>query len=108
MASFQLFRDARGEYRYRLRASNGQVILASEAYTTKNSALRGVDSVKRNARLDERYRRKQITMGYYFNLTAANGEIIGVSEVYTNATARDRGIEAVKATAPSAVISDLV
>lgn len=108
MASFQIFRDMRGEYRYRLKADNGEIILASEAYTTKSSALGGVESVRRNALLDERYKRKQVTSGYCFNLLAANGEAIGVSEVYTSVTARDKGIEAVKRGAPGAVINDLV
>jgi uncharacterized protein YegP (UPF0339 family) len=107
MASFQIFRDTRGEFRYRLRADNGEIVLASEAYTTKSSALSGIESVKRNATLDERYRRKQIPAGYCFTLTAANNEVIGVSEVYMSATARDKGIEAVKRGAPSASTNDV-
>ena len=108
MASFQVFRDVRGEYRYRLKGDNGEIVLASEAYTTKTSALSGVESVKRNAPIEEQYRRKQISTGYCFNLLAANGEIVGVSEVYMSAAARDKGIEAVKRGAPSAPINDLV
>lgn len=46
---FEVYKDAGGKYRFRLKAANGEIIAASEAYTTKASALGGVDSVKRNA-----------------------------------------------------------
>ena len=39
-----------GKYRFNLVATNGQVIATSEAYETKASALKGIESVKRNAR----------------------------------------------------------
>ena len=46
---FQLFLDKAGQFRFRLRAHNGQIIAVSEAYTTKASALGGIDSVRKNA-----------------------------------------------------------
>jgi uncharacterized protein len=46
---FELFEDSRGQYRFRLKASNGEVIATSEAYNTKASAQNGIDSVRRNA-----------------------------------------------------------
>ena len=49
MAKFELFKDTRGEFRFRLKASNGQTIATGEGYKTKASALKGIDSVKRNA-----------------------------------------------------------
>lgn len=107
MATFQLFRDTRGDFRYRLRADNGETILASEAYTTKASALNGVESVRRNARYDGSYRRHQAATGYYFTLVAGNGEVIGVSEVYSTTYSRDKGIESVKYNAPTAQLQEL-
>jgi phosphatidylserine/phosphatidylglycerophosphate/cardiolipin synthase-like enzyme/uncharacterized protein YegP (UPF0339 family) len=50
-ARFELFRDARGRYRFRIKASNGHVIASSQAYTTKAAALAGTESV-RNAGAD--------------------------------------------------------
>jgi uncharacterized protein YegP (UPF0339 family)/phosphatidylserine/phosphatidylglycerophosphate/cardiolipin synthase-like enzyme len=50
-ARFELFRDTRGRYRFRLKASNGHVIASSQAYTTKAAALAGTESV-RNAGAD--------------------------------------------------------
>jgi uncharacterized protein YegP (UPF0339 family) len=46
---FVLKKDAAGQFRFNLVASNGQVIASSEAYTTKAAALNGIDSVKTHA-----------------------------------------------------------
>lgn len=46
---FELFRDKAGEYRFRLRARNGQIIAVSDGYTARASCLGGIDSVRRNA-----------------------------------------------------------
>lgn len=37
---FQLFKDTAGEWRWNLRSANGEIIAASEGYTTKRSAVR--------------------------------------------------------------------
>ena len=50
---WELYTDNGGEYRFRLKASNGQVIaLASEGYTTKAAALNGIESIRKNAGSD--------------------------------------------------------
>lgn len=46
---FEIFKDKAGEFRFRLKAPNGEIIAASEGYTTKNSCLGGIDSVRKNA-----------------------------------------------------------
>jgi uncharacterized protein len=46
---FELYKDRAGKFRFRLKAGNGQIIAASEAYESKRAALAGVDSVRRNA-----------------------------------------------------------
>jgi hypothetical protein len=46
---FELFRDAADKYRFRLKASNGEIIAVGEAYESKAAALNGIDSVKRHA-----------------------------------------------------------
>lgn len=46
---FELYKDAAGKYRFRLKASNGQIIAVGEAYESKASALNGIESVKKNA-----------------------------------------------------------
>lgn len=46
---FEIYTDKGGEFRFRLKARNGEVIAASEGYKAKVSCLNGVDSVRRNA-----------------------------------------------------------
>jgi len=46
---FELYKDAAGKFRFRLKAGNGEVIAVGEAYESKASALNGIDSVKKNA-----------------------------------------------------------
>lgn len=94
-----------GNYRFSLKANNGEVILSSESYTSKAGCENGIKSVKTNAASDDRYDRKTASNGkYYFNLKARNGEIIGSSEMYESSSGRDKGIESVKANAPDAEV----
>ena len=46
---FEVYTDKAGEFRFRLKATNGQIIAVSEGYKAKDSCLNGVESVKRNA-----------------------------------------------------------
>ena len=46
---FEVYTDKAGEFRFRLKATNGQVIAISEGYTTHASCINGVESVKKNA-----------------------------------------------------------
>lgn len=46
---FEIYADNAGQYRFRLKATNGQVIATSEGYKTKKNCENGVESVKKNA-----------------------------------------------------------
>ncbi|WP_037317343.1 YegP family protein [Ruegeria halocynthiae] len=105
---FEIFNDKAGEFRFRLKAGNGEIILASEGYAQKAGAENGIASVKSNAPNDDRYERKETKSGgHMFNLKASNGQVIGTSESYTTASARDNGIDSVKRNAPDARVEDL-
>lgn len=105
---FEIFKDKAGEYRFRLKAGNGEIILASEGYEGKASCKNGIESVKKNAPDDSRYERKTGATGKYsFNLRAVNNQVIGTSEAYNSEAARDNGIQSVKNNAPSASVVDL-
>lgn len=45
---FEVYKDNKGEYRFRLKATNGQIIATGEGYAAKASCLNGVESVRRN------------------------------------------------------------
>ena len=46
---FELYVDKAGEFRFRLKATNGQIIATSEGYKAMKSCLNGIESVKKNA-----------------------------------------------------------
>ena len=46
---FEMYVDKKGEFRFRLKATNGQIIAVSEGYVAKNSCENGIASVKKNA-----------------------------------------------------------
>jgi len=46
---YEIYLDKAGEYRFRLKASNGEIIAASEGYTRKESCKNGIESIMKNA-----------------------------------------------------------
>lgn len=105
---FEVYKDSAGEFRFRLKASNGQNILGSEGYSDKSGCKNGIESVKKNANDDDRYERKQASSGkYLFNLKAANHQVIGTSQLYETEQSRENGISSVKNHAPTAEIIDI-
>lgn len=107
MGKFVITKSSIGEYRFKLKANNGEVILVSEGYTSKNGCANGIESVRLNSQYNERFEKKTSANGkYYFNLKATNGQIIGTSEMYESSTGRDNGIISVKLNSQSSVIDD--
>lgn len=105
---FEIYKDKAGEFRFRLKASNGQNIMASEGYKAKSGCTNGIESVKKNAPEDSRYERKVTKSGkFLFNLKAGNNQVIGTSQSYATEASRDNGIESVKKNAPEAKVADL-
>ena len=45
---FEVYKDKASEYRFRLKASNGEIIAVSEGYKSKRSCIHGIQSVKKN------------------------------------------------------------
>ncbi len=104
---FELKTANNGQFMFNLKASNGQVILTSELYTTKAAAQNGIESVRKNAPLDARFeRRENKNSEPYFILKAANHQEIGRSEYYSSKAAMENGIKSVMNHAPEAPIAD--
>lgn len=105
MGKFIVKTAKNGEFKFSLKAGNGQVILESELYKAKSSCYNGIESVKKNSIIDEHFEKLESKNGkYHFNLKASNGQIIGSSEMYESTASRDNGIESVKKNAPDAEI----
>lgn len=82
--------------------------MTSEMYKAKSGAENGIESVKKNATIDERYDRRESKKGEpYFVLLAENKQVIGQSEMYSSAAAMEKGINSVKTNAPAASVDDL-
>ncbi len=104
---FELKTTKSGQFMFNLKAGNHEIILTSEEYTTKASALKGIESVRINAQDDDQFERKEATDGSaYFVLKARNGEVIGNSEMYTTVRGMERGIQSVMRNAPDAKVVD--
>jgi len=105
---FELYTDKADEYRFRLKASNGETIGASEGYKAKSGALNGIDSVKKNSQDANRFETFVGNDGqHYFKLKAANGEIILQSQGYSSLAGATNGVESVMNHAPDAEIVEV-
>ena len=47
---FEVYKDKKGEFRFRLKAKNGQIIATGEGYSKLDGCLKGVESVRKNAK----------------------------------------------------------
>lgn len=108
MAKFNMKTDAKGEFRFNLAADNGQVVLSSEGYTAKASALNGVESVRKHAVDEKNFEIKEASNGkHHFNLKASNGQVIGSSQMYADKGGLDTGIKSVMKNAPEAELVEV-
>jgi uncharacterized protein YegP (UPF0339 family)/uncharacterized surface protein with fasciclin (FAS1) repeats len=127
---FEILLDSAGRFRFHLKANNGQIIAVSQSYGTKESAQKGIASIKKNApiakiadlavekpMLDSTHRAGIVQDPIFeiqcnapdkfrFHLKAANGEIIAVSQSYGTKESAENGIASVKKNAPMAKIVD--
>ena len=118
MGKFVVKETATG-FKFDLKATNGQVILTSEVYTTKAACLKGIESVKKNcvggvedqtAEAVEAVKHPKFELyadkagEFRFRLKATNGEIIAVSEGYKTKANCENGIQSVKNNAPEAEV----
>ena len=115
-----VIRNVNSGIKFDLKATNGQVILTSEVYTTEAACRKGIASVQKNAPLagvenqtaegyatliHPKFEMYQDKAGEYrFRLKARNGQIIAISEGYTAKAGCLNGIESVQKNAPEAEI----
>lgn len=108
-ATFVLRRTKQDQYYFTLVKANGLVILTSQMYGSKASALSGIEAVKRNAQRKEAFNVRQGSdAGYQFIIKAPTGEIVGVSENYGSREAIDQVISDIREWAPDSSINETV
>lgn len=104
---FVLKSSTSNQFYWVLIARNGEPILKSQMYASKQGAAVGIQSCRTNV-ADRNFDRKSAANGQlYFNQVATNGQIIGTSEMYTSITGRENGIQSVKSNAPVAAFEDV-
>lgn len=107
-AKFQLKAAKDGKFHFNLIATNGQIVLSSEMYDTRAKAVKGIESVKKNAVREGGFEKLVSTGGKpYFVVKSPNGQVVGKSQMYASAATCTRGIASVKANAPGAAVEDL-
>lgn len=104
---FEIKTGKNGKVRFNLKATNGQIILTSEAYDSRKGAEGGIASVRKNATNAGRFEHKTAKDGtVFFVLKASNGEPIGKSEMYKTKKSLENGIASVGKNAPDATVVD--
>ena len=120
MSKFQVYKDAAGKFRFRLRAGNNQIVAVGEAYEQHASCINGIRSIQKNcsAEIEDltiidrkvpnpKYQIYKDAAGKFrFRLKAANGEIIAEGEGYESKEGCLNGIKVVRSSC-DAEIEDL-
>jgi len=105
---FECYKDKAGEFRFRLKAGNGNTILASEGYKSKSGCKNGIESVRKNSQDPDRFVKKKTDSGKFrFNLTAKNSQTIGSSQNYSSESGCDNGMKSVANNAPDAAVEEV-
>ncbi len=122
MSKFQVYKDARGKYRFRLRAGNNQIVAVGEAYEQHASCINGIRSIQRNRNSEiedltikgprvanPKYQIYKDKVGEYrFRLKAPNGEIIAESEGYESKDGCLNGIEVVRGSGEAEIVDSSI
>lgn len=105
---FECYKDKAGEFRFRLKAGNGNTILSSEGYKSKSGCSNGIESVRKNSQDPDRFEKTVTKTGKFrFNLTAKNSQTIGTSQNYASESGRNHGTKSVANNAADAVVVEL-
>ncbi len=119
MGKFVIKETSNGGFRFNLKAGNGEIIAASQTYSSLKACENGVESVKKNAlahvedqtvenfevKKNPKYELYADKAGEFrFRLKAANGEPIAASEGYKQKTSALNGIASIGKNAPEAVV----
>ena len=105
---FQVSTGKDKQFYFNLTAANGQVIISSQGYKSKDGCNSGIASVKKNSTNKKHFERLEAKGGqHYFVLKALNSKVIGKSQMYKSNESSENGIESVKTNARLAKINYL-
>ncbi|PNF76950.1 DUF1508 domain-containing protein [Stutzerimonas degradans] len=93
LGKFQITQSKNGTYHFSLLGTKGQVLLVSESYKHKESALNAISTVKNYVTQERAFHITEASNGgFYFTLKAANGQVIGQSQMYRSRESAYRGV----------------
>ena len=94
---FEIYQSEKtSKYHFRLKATNGEIILTGQAYADKGGCANGVESVRKNGGDESNFEIRDSNDGkQYFVLKASNGQIIGQSQMYKSDSGLKNGIASV-------------
>ena len=102
---FVIFKGKDGKDYFRLKAGNGEVILASQGYKSRKSCLNGTESVRKNSQDEARFECLTAKNGKaYFVLKATNGQEIGRSQMYKSESGCKNGMKSVARNSADATV----
>ncbi len=108
MTKFEMFKGNDNQHYFRLKSEDGKVLLSSEAYSQKDNATKGIESVKRNIAIAERLEKKQSEVGkHFFNVKSTNGQVVGTSAQFDTPELRDQWIEKLRKATPQAQVIEV-
>ncbi|MBL7910011.1 MAG: YegP family protein [Bacteroidia bacterium] len=107
MSKYYVNKAINGQFYFNLTGKNGEIILTSETYVTRQGCNDGITSVRTHSPYDSNYKKHTATNGqFYFTLVSNNNKIIGTSEMYSFSSSRENGIASVKENGPKAEVVD--
>lgn len=95
-----------GEYASKLCASNGEVMLTSEAYSSENGARTGIGTIVKATETGEFVIYRDKNGNYYYKLKSANNRLLCVGEIYKAKDQCEKAVESVKRIAADAIVTD--
>ena len=90
--SVDLWKDSQSQWHFHVVAGNKNILLTSEAYTSRTGAINGLLSVVENGVDPAQYTINQVANGWNLHLRAGNNEIIGFTEAYSTKSNAKRAI----------------
>jgi uncharacterized protein YegP (UPF0339 family) len=96
------------QYYFVLKAVNGETILSSGIYESKQAALHGISAIRTHCHLEQCYENRISARGsLYFVMKDGNEQIIGTSQLYSSIFSRDIGLSMVKLNGHTPTIIDI-
>ena len=94
---FEIYKDKSGKFRFRLKAKNGEIVCASQGYTTKSACTKGAKSLILNSKKKKSFKIEKNRAGkFFFNVVAGNNKVIATSQGYKSVSSLNKGIESVQ------------